>query len=369
MSENWFPTADRLLGRYHRWRMSPWWPSESRGCRQRSLLRLLAVAHEQRLDIAPLLRNHAGEQFGIHRMRVNRLAGRVEDGTPIIEALEQTPEVLGDDIVLAIRFGAQTGTLSRTYEELIASHNADGDLPELTLQHTAIYTIVSLAVLGLVLSFLAIFIFPTLIEIENEFGLSRMGTGAPMFSLLVAICDHFVNAAPLYILVVLTLACLIWLSPSRRLIRRILIPKWFDQLSQSHVAEVLRLLALAIDAGRPVPSAISTLAHYHFDSRVRHQLLHARNDVEQGADPWSSLAKVKLLTEAESTALSQSTSDTSRVWAMRRLAAWKRSGVLNQRDRTASLVQPAVTLVMAAIVLLISSAMIGFLAHMIWYLA
>ena len=106
--ETWFPTVVRAFGQPYRWRLMPWWTGESHACRQRSLLRLLALAHNERLDLAPLLENYANEQLGLYRVRVRRLARRVSEGTPIVEALEQTPEVLGDEAVLAIRFAART---------------------------------------------------------------------------------------------------------------------------------------------------------------------------------------------------------------------------------------------------------------------
>jgi type II secretory pathway component PulF len=364
--ESWFPTVTRSSERYYRWRMIPWWPSEGRACRERSLLRLIALAHAQRLDLVPLLRHFADEQFGSYRRRVARLACRVADGTPIVEAIEQTPEVLDDDAVLAIRFGAQTGTLSSVYRDLIAARDPSADLPQMRLQNTLIYGLVSLLAIGFALAFLFIFVFPTLRQIHEEYALDNAGPLA--FNLLLGLGQHVWSNAAVYLLLVLLMVWLLWAPPVRKWFRRTVLSRWVGGVSQSRSAEILQLLSVSSEAGRPVASALSTLAHYHFDPQVRQQLLLARNQIEQGVCEWVSLGDVGLLTESESRALADSSSERSRVWTMRRLANWKRGRALNQRDRASSFALPGLTLAMAAIVLLISTAMFSFLAYLIWSL-
>jgi type II secretory pathway component PulF len=367
--ESWFPLTRQLTTKFHDWRITPWWTSESRNCRQRTILQLLAIAHEQHLDPAPLLCNHALEQVGRHRARVNQFANRIAEGTSVIEAAEQTPEVLGNETVLALRFGAQTGTLSQIYRDLIEARDFATDQSRKNLQHTFAYAVMTLLVLVLVSLFLAKFIFPTLMTISEELGPEQFTSGPLAFTLAISLMEHFANHALLYILLGVAVIFLCWLTPTRRLIKRHAVPKWIKNQAQIQVAEILRLLAISLEAGRPVPSALSTLAHYHYDSQVRYKLLSAKNQIEQGVDQWGSLTNVHLLTTAESHVLANSSSKLSTIWTLRQLSDWKRSNSLNQHEQTTSLALPAFTILTAAVVLLLCSAVFSFLTYLIWFLA
>ena len=101
------------------WKSTPWLPVDSRTSKQRALLQLLSLAYEQRLDSAALIVNLASEQRGIFRRRLFRLAARLRAGTPLVSALEQTPDVLSESDVLSIRFAIQSGTMAATYQSLL----------------------------------------------------------------------------------------------------------------------------------------------------------------------------------------------------------------------------------------------------------
>ncbi len=79
------------------WRISVFWLPDLRSSVQRSLLRLLHVAHVERLALAPLVHALALEHRGGNRRRLRRLAFRLAGGMPLIEALEQTPDALSDE--------------------------------------------------------------------------------------------------------------------------------------------------------------------------------------------------------------------------------------------------------------------------------
>ena len=85
------------------------------------------------------------------------------------------------------------------------------------------------------------------------------------------------------------------------------VDKYFGPMRDWRSAEVLQRLGAVTAGGRPLPSALSTLARYHFDPAIRHKLLFARNEVEQGADLWQSLATVRLVNPAEATVMEVAT--------------------------------------------------------------
>ena len=91
MFESWFPSfAHWMRFRAARWRLSTWWLSDTLDAMQHSLLRILAVAHRERLELAPLVANLAEEHRGRYRRRLRRLARRLNEGTALVDALEQT---------------------------------------------------------------------------------------------------------------------------------------------------------------------------------------------------------------------------------------------------------------------------------------
>lgn len=358
---HWFPGF--LRGPH--WRVSPWWPSDSHNALQGSLLRLLSVAHSERLEVMPLIANLAAEHRGGYRRRLHRLANRLADGTPLVDALEQTPDVLRDETVLAIRFASQTGTLNSTYAFLVDSDHSASNRVVATLRQMFFSTIAVVVIFCCLLSFLMVFITPTLENILEESGTDTRASTLWPFRTLVD-CSNFVaNYWPLWLLAAVIIAFLYLSAWSRRCFRRVIATRWVRSAAEGRSAGLLHLLAFAVEAGRPLPAALSTLARYHFDRNVRQNLLFARNEVEQGADFWSSLAEARLLTRQEADAIANSSCRRSRAWAMRRLADWKIDELTRSVESRIALLRPLITLVLAGFVLLVCSAMFGFLTHLI----
>lgn len=345
-----------------RWRASTWWPSDTSGSMQASLIQLLALAHRERLDAAPLVANLAEEHRGRYRRRLRRLAKCLAEGTSAVDALEQTPEALTDEDVLAIRFGTQTGTLDATYQSLLADSQADDDRASTTLRQTIVYSILTLIVLGLAISFLLTFIFPTLRMIHDEFGLVEKH---PFYRVFLVMTDWLARHTQLLLLTIVIVAFLFWSIPSRRFLRRVLADRLTRGIAQSRSGQLLQLLSIAVEAGRPIPAAISTLARYHFDPCIRQKLLFARNEIEQGTDAWESLVEAGLLSREESVAIATASSTPSRAWTIEQLARRKSDQFSQRRGTRMQWLQPLVTFAFAAIVLIVAGAMIGYLAQMV----
>jgi len=338
------------------WRLSTWRHRDSRQAMQHSLLRLLAAGQHQNLDLSRLVGNLADEHRGRYRRLLRRLSRRLSEGTPLVNALEQTPDALSDQDVLSIRFATQTGTLDRTYEQLL---RRGAEQPE--PRGEMVYPIVLLVLTCLMLSYLAIYIFPDLEELYDEAGLALPAGFHRLLMFVRTIGDHFAVLAVVVVLL-LTIVGSAWF---RKSCRRVLATRLSGNVAQVRTAELLRMLATATEAGRPMPAALSTLARYHFDSHVRGKLLFARNEVEQGTDVWSSLAAAKLLTQRESDAFGDLSTNESRTWAMRRLADQKQEQVALKSRRRVAAVEPALILTISAIVLWAAIAMFGSLSKLI----
>lgn len=331
---------------------TPWWPADTLASKQRSLLRVLSVATAERLELAPLVGSLAEEHRGRYRRRLKRLAQRLAAATALPEALEQTPGALSDEQVLAVRFAIQSGTLCESLRSLVKRGEQPSNQIGHRMRQIGFYGTLVSAFFLLVLSFMMIKIIPSFRAIFDDFELSLPRLSELLIRISVAAVNYWYA-------IVLALIFAVWLvrsEISRRFFRRRVLSRMLPTVVQLRSADLLSLLAVAHQAGRPLPGAISTLARYHYDSLIRHKLLFVRNEVEQGAELSSSLAAAGLLSPAESRALASSTSTDTTVWTLRCLADWKQTRVARRFDTYVDFLLPAVVLFMASIVLFTAMA-------------
>lgn len=368
-----FPTFGRLfrslsleqLLRHAPWKSTPLWPSDALASKQHALLRILGVAATDRLEAAPLIAALSTEHRGSYRRRLRRLARRMSAGTSLPDALEQTPGVLSDEQALAVRFGEQSGTLPATLAGLL-KHPTPVELRVVSrLRQIVFYVVITVAIFLLIISFFLIKIMPSFQAIFDDFEMNLPHITVLMIATSNLLSDY-------WFLFVLPLLFLIWLTrsqASRRFFSRNISSRIMRPIAQLRAANMLGLLAGSYRAGRPLSGAISTLARYHFDPKLRHKLLFVRNEIEQGVDPWESMATAKLISPAEGQALAKATSSETRAWTMDRLAEKKRDQVERRIDFYVSLLQPAITLLFAAIVLFVAVACMKPLFEMVEALA
>jgi general secretion pathway protein F/type IV pilus assembly protein PilC len=136
-----------------------------------------------------------------------------------------------------------------------------------------------------------------------------------------------------------------------------------------HTADVLRKISIATTAGRPVSGALSTMARYHFDPTIRHNLLFVRNEVEQGADVWESMRAADMLTPPEVRVLATAERVGNRPWALKQLAFAKIRRTRWRLERLSELVLPAVVILIGAFVLIQALSIFLLLTQLIHELA
>ncbi|TWU24933.1 type IV pilin biogenesis protein [Novipirellula galeiformis] len=339
-----------------RWKTTPWWPSDTPDACQQSLLRLLSVAISERLDVALMVQNFACEQRGRFRRRLQRMAKRLAEGMSLIDALEQTPDVLRDDTVLAIRFATQNGTLPKTLRRLALESDDSRGRRQTYLRQLLVYLSLLAFVSTLVLAMLLFNTFPMLQKVAEETNLSGAPQSLPAsFVLLQSFGTVLGNASP-WIALVFVLAIVVIKTPLAGMIRRSFRRRFPISIAADRNAELLILLADNADAGRSLSSGLSTLARYHFDSRMRHRLLLVRNEVEQGADAWDSMAAADLITEREAKAIASLDSASSIAWTLRRLGLWKADRLDRRDDKLIALIHPTFVFIAAAVVTLMGVA-------------
>jgi len=348
-----------------KWFSSTKWPSESLASMQYGLLSLLAIAHAERLEIRPLVEAFADEHRGRYRRRLRLLARRMDGNASLQAALESTPDSLNDNTVLALRFGSQSGTLAKTYEQLIEDEKPCVSLAATGQSNDRGYWFILAATLLLVFQLLMFFIAPTFKKVSQE---SEIAIPASLRTLLVTY--EFAWAyMPLVLLAIGALSWLVWSSPTRRFLRKRFSYNFIRANSLSLSAQLFRMLAVAVEAGRPLPGSLSTLAKYHFDKQTRQQLLIARNEVEQGVPGWFSLVDAKIITPEEFQVLNAAASNRVQSWTLRRMASVKQEKVVSRSDTYNTLLRPVVILAFAAVLLWISYSFFSFITNMIQSLA
>ncbi|MBU6237885.1 MAG: type II secretion system F family protein [Planctomycetes bacterium] len=326
------------------------WVSLSR--RQNSLLELLEIIHRERLEPAPWIAHYALEERGWYRRRLRRFSDRVAKGTPWLEALEQTPDVLSDDQVLALRLASQSGTLGPTFASLRtrATSNESGSDSHWTSM--MVYWSVVGAILIGVLFFFEYRILPNLRQIYHHLEL-----GPSANSLMRA--DPMKSAIAIGVAAVVLLVAGIllgWSVSIRRWIRKQWMGKWFSPPLATISAPVLQMLSTNVREGRPIVGALSTLAKYHSDSRVQQGLLLARNEIEQGATEWESMQTSGLISSLEQQALESCQGKDSQAWILEQLASKRELDYRRRQSLFEKCVHPVIVLFFGGLVFWLASS-------------
>lgn len=327
------------------------------------LLQLIQSSLFAKADLAPLLAAYAEEQRGFARFRMRKFAGRVQQCS-LIDALEQTPDVLPDDAVLAIRLGSQMGTLRESLEMLITTYQQKLASQSKESRGWMAYAVTSGLIILLILTFINSKIIPTFYKMWEEFGIdldSRL-------LMIKRFNDFTASGGGLLIFFLLLLVAAFWSGTLRRLISRFL-PMLRPDQGLKIKSSLLRMIALNIEHGKPMSGMLSTLAKYHYNRKARHNLLVARNEMDHGTEQWESLKGTGLLSVGQAKAIVECKDSRSRAWIMARSADEIDRTIACRERRRLALVHPLATLVVGGVVLIAGYVGFGVLVQLIQSLA
>jgi type II secretory pathway component PulF len=331
---------------FRRW-LKAIWPWRTTSAQRQSLLRLIAVAAEENLALSPLLEAWAEDERGVQRRRLRSLVQLLKGGTSLPDAVEAVPGVLRDEDLLAIRFGAQSGTLAATVRQTLEEIPSPATSRPSRFRRAIDYFVAVVLIGSVIASFIQIRIAPMLRKIGEDLDMQPTVVIRWSWSLTNAITHY-------WYLAVFALFALLWLTFSPRpgrLLRRTFLGRLLFPLRELRAADVLQQLSLATAAGRPIAGTLSTLARFHFDPAVRNKLLFVRNEVEQGADVWQSMAAAGLVTGPEVRVLQTADQIGNRPWALRQLAIGKKRRTARRLDRLSEFVLPVLVIALGAFVL------------------
>lgn len=343
--DTWFPTFDRFFtSSALRTLFLPWWTTLAQ---RRALLRLIAVAQEESLPLAPLLEQWGQDESGVQQLRICRLAKLIAEGRSIADAAEAVPGVLRDEDILTLRFDAQSGTRTAAVRASLTPPATASWQAWPQFFTTLIYFGTVLSISLLLILFVQLRVVPAFARIFGEFGRRRPVVLEWSIHSLEPYSNQLLLAA------IMLLVVIIWLFATRtgRRIRWSLAGRLFGSIREWRAADVLQKLRVAATAGRPIPGALSTLARYHFDPTMRHALLVVRNEIEHGTPVWQSMSEIGLLSAPEANLLAVAERQGSPAWALEQLVDVKRQRVATRWERAAEFLLPAFVLLMAVLVI------------------
>lgn len=344
-----------------RWHSSTFIPGSHLIEQQSTLLALLHSSLVDPVDLAPLIRELSREYPGNYAYKLRRLARLIEQDVPWVDALEQTPGALPADSVLALRIGQQSGISNATLEQL-RMDNAE-DLLCREKSHWKSYLSYWLSVSFVMTVIYGAFtnlILPTIRRMMEEFGIEQSlmklelverYSVFPFLTALVLICSGLL---------------LNWSESFRTWLLNLL--RIRTDSSTKKQATLLNILANTTKHGRPMSGALSTLAKFHGDPDMRKRLLVARNEIEQGTEPWESLNSVGLITQLQKETL-QGQSNENQAWILRTLARSLRAHEQFRWGWLTAIVQPLILIVFGLSVLGLSSTILDGLYSIVSELA
>jgi type IV pilus assembly protein PilC len=283
--------------------------------RQDELLHLIATAVESGAPLAGALRSYVADrphgtarEFWIaigqfimlpgyywiwHRRhhfdrKVKRVADLLEQGSSLSQALAAVPGVASKQTVVAVAVGESTGTLPMCLRHV---HQVSLEPVWLEALPRIIYPLSIFLFTAAILLFWMAFIAPKLRRIFTDFKIPLPSMTANAMFMAQVFIASYANILLLLIIVALVLTyspAMRWWIPG--------LGRWYQAQVQSRV---LGLLAVIIEAGKPIPEGIEMLVESgQFSRQVERRLKRAHDRILDGDALAPSLHRYGLLSSA-----------------------------------------------------------------------
>jgi len=314
-----------------------------RSTQQDSLLTILAIAAEGNMPLAPTVaafadqyqgrypREYRGLAFdpfyhveafadhfkGNYGGRIMNLAAELDRGRSVADALASVRGVVSRDALLLARVGDQTGRLPQALR--MAASSRSSQLPIWTaIASRLAYLLAMLLIIQSICGFMLYFIVPKFESIFKDFGVPL-----PQPTILLIEGSHFlikyfylttawIPPLELLLLIFLPFSFAGWVNYD--------VPLFDRLLRRRHMALILRSLSLAVDAGKPIEVALTTLASHYPTLWVRRKLIKVDERVQLGESWISALEQQGIIQSSDAQVLSSAAEVGNVAWALRELA-------------------------------------------------
>ena len=341
-----------------RWSLTPWLQREHPKAVQHSLLRVLAIADREHLDVKQVIESLAYEHWGAHRHRLLRLARCIPESNDWLAALEMNPGMVGKHALTALRVGKRSNTMDVTWQELLKNERpVDSSSLRLTRDRWMYWPF--LALLAVVVGFNIRAIARELVNSSSHWS----------FQTLVAVLE-FLTVHLGTLVVVGVIVVVLSAVPSLRMCivqwLAMCVP-WRRQAQESN--QLLRHLSVLHSHERPLAESLNVLLSSHADARSRNRLAAMPRETTADENGWQCLSKHGIMSQDEVNAVEQAANASVQSWILGHLATKRRESLYFRGLIGGMLTQPVLTLVFGGLVLWISMALMGMLNELVYSLA
>ena len=334
----------------------------------RTLLWALTDAADRGIPLEAIARAFGDETRGVLGRRAVKLAEYLEAAVPLSLALKLANISVPPDVQLAADVGERTGTLGLSLRNVGAQLD-ENELIMRPVMEKAFYLIflcgwVPMS-LAFMLPYLLINIVPIFKEITEQFEAE-----------LPSITKLFIQSAELFAqywfvtIPVLMLFAGIFvigvLSYAGISLRRMPVLNRFMWRADS--AAILRLLAIAVRQGRPIPESLRLLASYFVQPGPRYKLDRAAARMSKGGPWWEVLRQVGILRGSESRVLAAAERTGNLPWAMEEMASSMIRRVAYRARTLITALIPVLVLIFGFGVLLVAVAIYAPLVKLVQWL-
>ena len=361
------PDPPKSISWFSRWTLTPTLMSEDPIAVRHSLIRLLAVAERNSIDSRRAVELFTQEHWGLHRYRFRQLLRATGEKTPIVDALEKYPRLLGDQAMLAIRLGQATETLPTVWTELTQLQRPIHTETTNVWRNGKAYWVTVAFALMIISLFIAWLILPTLKRLVAELESENHSTAIQALNL--ARLDQFIYFGILgaFAFAISWIAWRICTWHPNSWLHRIAARINGD--GGKAETGIWQLIAMNTASGITAKSTIEHLARLYEHDPIKRKLHIASDAISNGTEVWQSLVTAKLLTSRERDAIIASELTDVQAWTMRHLALRRREKIHFRSLRRKMWFQPIVTLLFGSFVLMIAYAVFTILSQMVLLMA
>jgi protein transport protein HofC len=336
-----------------------------RSTQQDSLLSILAIAAEHEMPLAPSVAAFADQYGGKYRRRIMNLAGQLDAGCSLPEAMERVPRVVSRDAVLLAHMGYRTGRLAEALR--MAATSRASHLPIwMALASRLAYILGLLLVIQTICGFILYFIVPKFEAIFRDFGVSLPNSTifvieAAAFITRYGFITGWVPGIEVLLLVCLPFSFAGWVNYD--------LPFFDRLLKRRHVALILRALSLSVESGQPIESGLSTLSTHYPTWWVRRRLIKVDDEVQHGGFWIDALQRHGLIRATDADVLASASNVGNLGWAMKELADTGERRLAFRFQAVIQTLFPLVVVSLGAFVFLLAFAFFSPLVELIRRLA
>ncbi|WP_436716850.1 hypothetical protein U8335_06525 [Roseiconus lacunae] len=316
-------------------------PTESK---RRSLLRLLLVASSRSIPTSVVTLNLASEYRDRYGHKLERLAVWLKANSSLGAALTHTPGVLSENDSLLIRCGSEVASDESVVRFILEQDDASGLVRSQSRINQAIgYTIALLLISLLTITFLTLFILPTIIQIFEEFALEL----PPAMLLLVQASRELGWLWPVFVAISMVMVLSLMFEDVRRNLADRIPFRWLPGRREQECAGLLRLFAFPTEHGLPLADTITSAALHHPNRSLRRKLLEVRSRSNSDSECFNSLAGIGMIGTDHALSLARIDDHQIRSWALLQLASQLETRTRFRRDRVIRVAQYLPVLIVA----------------------